>query len=68
MVIYFYAIHDETGKRIDDTSDYPMAIDFLAHDLATLCAEEVQLDHGTYYKVGDDFAGYQYFTVITEEM
>lgn len=35
-MMYFFTIHDEAGKRIDDDSDYPMTADQLEYQLEGL--------------------------------
>jgi hypothetical protein len=63
---YFFTIHDETGKRLDDTSDcYMDNSDEVSAYLINAAADIVGLDDGeTAYRVGDDFAGYQYLRIV----
>ena len=36
MTLYFFTVHDETGKRIDDDSDFPLTEEQLDAALANL--------------------------------
>lgn len=55
MSLYFFTIHDETGKRVDDESDFPMTLEKLESWLKYESEGEVIIDGLSYHRHHEHF-------------